>query len=87
MRHVGHSMNRNEGDLLLQRPAHQTFGAGQAPLMARLEARVRVPQVQLNLWVPLIVPGAAKPCKKELYLSTVHKNFAHDIFRWLKVTS
>ena len=64
VRHVGHSMDRNEGDLLLQRPAHQTFGAGQAPLMARLEARVRVPQVQLNLWVPLIVPGAVKPCKK-----------------------
>ena len=70
MRHVGHSMNGNEGDLLLQRPAHQTFGAGQAPLMARLETRVRVPQVQLNLWVPLIVPGAAKPCKKGTILET-----------------
>jgi len=79
-------MNGNEGDLLLQWPAHQTFGAGQAPLMARLETRVCVPQVQLNLWVPLIVPGAVKPCKKELYLRTVYKNFAHDILRCLKVT-
>ena len=73
-------MDRNEGDLLLQRPAHQTLRAGQAPLMARLEARVRVPQVQLNLWVPLIVPGAAKPCKKELYLSTVHKTLLMTFF-------
>ena len=64
MGHVGHSMNGNEGDLLLQGPAHQTFGAGQAPLMARLETRMCVPQVQLNLWVPLIVPGAVKPYKK-----------------------
>ena len=86
MRHVGHSVDRNEGDLLLQRPAHKTFGARQAPLMARLETRVRVPKVQMNLWVPLIVPGTAKPWKKELYLSTVYKNFAHDILRCLKVT-
>ena len=34
VRHIGHSVNRNEGHLLLQRPAHQTLGAGQAPLMA-----------------------------------------------------
>jgi hypothetical protein len=44
VRHVGHSMNRNEGDLLLQGPAHQTLRAGQAPLMARLEARMASPK-------------------------------------------
>ena len=86
MGHVGHSMNRNEGDLLFQRPAHKTLGAWQAPLMARLETRVRVPKVQMDLWVPLIVPGTVTPWKKELYLSPVYKNFAHDILRCLKVT-